>query len=375
VVSKAAVFGLLVAAINLGLTAGATQGVLYVISWLGLATAVWGALMALFQEDMKRLLAYSSMGQLGYVVTAAATMSQLGWVASIYLSLNHLLFKGLLFLAIAGVIQRTGTRLMYKTGGLIGNMPLSFVSVLIGIIAISGVPPLSGFGSKWLMFNALIDKGWYWQAAVAFFAGAVAFLYMFRLIHTIFLGQRKLEHKDVKEASWITFVPQFGLIGLIMALSIYPRWLIDPASAMVAGLLPTDLTWTGSLAQSHLGYWDSMQVMGVVAGVFMVPLMVLLLMSLFMRIQKVKQFNIVFSAERPDRPETTHYAYHFFSFYDRALGPLVQPRATAFWSGVSEWSHTLAGALRVLYTGNGQTYALFIMIYLVGIYFIAGGVR
>jgi len=374
VVSKGAIFGLLLAALHLGLKSGAVHAVLYVLGWVGLLTALWGALMALFQEDVKRLLAYSSMGQVGYIVAAAAVMSQLGWVASIYLAVNHLLFKGLLFLAVAGVIHRTGTRLMYKMGGLITNMPLSFVSVLVGIIAISGVPPLSGFGGKWLLFNALMDKGWYLQAALAFFAGAVAFLYLFRLIHTVFLGQRKLEHKDLKEASWITFVPQFALIGCIMVLSVYPRLLTDLASNMVAGILPAGLKWSGTLAESHLGYWDPMMIMGIVAGVFMVPLAVLLFMSLFMHIQRVKQFNIVFAAERPDRPETTHYAYNFYAFYDRALGFLVRPRATAFWDGVSEWIQTFAGALRVFYTGNGQTYALFVMAYLAAIYFMAGEV-
>jgi formate hydrogenlyase subunit 3/multisubunit Na+/H+ antiporter MnhD subunit len=144
--------------------------------------------MAVFQEDIKKLLAYSSMSQVGYIVMTVGLMSHLGWVTAIYLSFNHLFFKALLFLAIAGVISRVKTRNMYEMGGLIKKMPLSFISVLVAIIALSGVPPLSGFGSKWMMYTALIEKGWFYIAGLAFFASTVAFLYCFRLIHTIFLG-------------------------------------------------------------------------------------------------------------------------------------------------------------------------------------------
>ena len=368
VVGKAAVFGLLLAALSLGLKGGANHWVMVALGWLGLLTALWGALMALFQEDMKRLLAYSSMGQVGYVVTAIATADHLGWTAAAYLAVNHLLFKGLLFLAVAGVILRTGTRLMYRTGGLIQNMPITFTAALIGIFAISGVPPMTGFGGKWLLLNALIEKGWYWQAGLAFFASAVAFLYLFRLIHTIFLGQRKREHKDLKEAPWALLIPQLVLIGMIVAFSAYPLWLIQPLADLMANFLPQTITWEGTVMKTHLGYWDGFMVINIVGALFLLPFLLLLYLSRFMHIQKVKQFNIVFAAERPETPETTHYAYGFYRFYERALGDLVKPRATAFWNGVSEWSHTLGGTLRGLYTGNGQTYALYVVMYLAVLY-------
>lgn len=374
VVGKAAIFGLLLASLHLAVNgAGAVDQVLYVMSWLGLITAFLGALLALFQEDVKRLLAYSSMGQVGYIVTAISISSQVGWVSAAYMTVNHLLFKGLLFLAVAGLIYRTGTRLMYKMGGLDKNMPMTFISVLIGIIAISGVPPLTGFGSKWLFFTALLEKGWYWQAGLGFFASAVAFLYLFRLIHTVFLGQRKRVYKDLREAPLLLLVPQVLLIIAIMAFSIWPKWMIEPITLVFAGLFPETLTWDGSVLQSSLGYWDGFMVMMVVGVVFLVPLLILLFLSRFIQIQKVEQFNIVFAAERPQTPEETHYAYNFYAFYEKAMAPLIKPRATAFWDGVSEWSHTLGSTLRVLYTGNGQTYALYVLFYVVMIYIAMGG--
>ena len=315
------------------------------------------------------------MGQLGFIVTGIALMSHLGWVAALYMTVNHFLFKGILFLSVAGVILRTNERLMYRMGGLIKNMPFTFVATMIAIIAMSGVPPLTGFGGKWLLFNAIMEKGWYWLAALAFFSSAVAFLYMFRLLQTVFLGQRKLEHAQLREAPAILLVPQFVLIAIIMVFSAYPKLLLDPLSTAISPWLGGSLVWDGLALQTHLGYWNAPMIMGVVAGVWMVPLIFLLLMSLTLKIQKVEQFNIVFAAERPHRPEDTHFAYNFFAHYDRALGFLVKPRATAFWKTAVEWSHTLAASLRIFYNGNGQTYTLHIVIYLVALYLVNGGLQ
>jgi len=294
-------------------------------------------------------------------------------VTALYLTVNHFLFKGILFLSAAGVVLRTGERLMYKTGGLIKNMPFTFVATMIAIIAMSGVPPLTGFGGKWLLFNAMMEKGWYWIAALAFFSSAVAFLYMYRLLHAVFLGQRKLEHAQLREAPAILLVPQFMLIAVIMLFSAYPKLLLDVLSAAVSPWQAGTLVWDGLALQTHLGYWNAPMIMGVVGGVWVVPLVILLLVSLTIRIQKVGQFNIVYAAERPHRPEDTHFAYNFFAHYDRALGFLVRPRATAFWSAVTEWSHTLAASLRIFYNGNGQTYALFILMFFIALYLVNGG--
>jgi len=373
VVSKAGIFGLIIIAAQLGVRSDIGLDAGYVLAWVGILTATFGALMAVFQEDIKRLVAYSSMGQLGYIVTGIALMSHLGWVSAMYITVNHFLFKGILFLSVAGIILRTNERLMYKMGGLIKNMPFTFVFVMIAIIAMSGVPPLSGYGGKWMLFNALMEKGWYWIAAAAFFSSAVAFLYMFRLLHTVFLGQRKLAHVKLREAPAILLLPQGLLVAGIMVISAYPKLLLDPLSAAIDPYLSNTLVWDGTAMLAHYGQWNAPMIMAVVAGVWMVPLIVLLLVSLSMNIQKVEQFNIVFAAERPRRPEETHFAYNFFAHYDRAIGFLVRPRATAFWDASVEWTHTLGSALRIFYNGNGQTYALFIIMYFVAMFMVNGG--
>jgi hypothetical protein len=111
--------------------------------------------------------------------------------------------------------------------------------------------------------------------------------------------------------------------------------------------------------------------MYVTMAVFLVPLV--WLVTVMRRPQKVQQFNIVYAAERPERPETTHYAYNFFSHYNKALGFLSAPGVIVFWERASEAVASLGAAVRRLYSGNGQTYALHIVLFVAVLYLIAGG--
>jgi len=319
------------------------------------------------------LLSYSSVGQVGYIVLGLAMMTHLGWAAALWHTVNHLMFKGLLFLAIAGVIYRTGTRNMYEMGGLIKKMPLSFISVLIGIIALAGIPPLTGFGGKWLLYEALIEKGWYLQTGLAFFASTIAFLYCYRLIHSIFLGMPKPAHKNVKEAPVWLIIPQFILIIGIIVFSVMPGLLLKPISSIIDPVFPSTMHWNNLTVFSSLDYWNGTFMMILVVVIFI--LITLYLLWHGPRPQKVEPFNIVFAAERPYRPETTHYAYDFFAPYKRVMAPILHPLVQRFWDTISEWVQTSAGIIRLIYTGNMQTYAMYIFLYGVILYLFSAGVH
>ncbi len=367
---KAGVFGLIILFIAMGAENAGTNSVLYVLGWLGAITALVGNLAASFQEDAKRLLAYSSIGQLGYILFAFAIMTHLGWLTGITYSINHFLFKAVLFLAVGAVVLRVKTHKMYEMGGLISRMPFAFIAVLIGIITLAGVPPLSGFAGKWLFYNAVILKGWYFQGAIVFFAGIIAFLYCFRLIHSIFLGQLKDEHRNVKEISIWFIIPIYILIIAIMIFSARPELILQPIGDAIAGYFPSEtLVWNDTTATTTLGYWSGYRVMIIIGIMFTI---IFAWLALFNRkSKKVKQFNIVYSGERPERPETTHVSHNIYAGYNKALGFLVAPFITQFWDYMSETVKGTAGYVRRVYTGNGQTYALHIIIYLAIIYLIA----
>ncbi len=362
ILSKAGVFLLFGGALIFAVPLTPRIGIDSLLGWIGVATAIAGAMMALFQEDIKYSLAYSSMSQVGYIVLAFAIMSHLGWVTGLYLSITHMLFKGMLFLGIAGVVSRTGTRLMYQMGGLIKRMPFSFISVLIAIIAVSGVPPLSGFGGKWLLYSALLERGWYLQAALALFSSGVAFLYLFRLIHTIFLGQRKAEHDAVREAPLAVLIPQYLFIVAIMAISMYPNVIIKPLQTAIEPILAGAVSWEGYAVITSLGYWNGNAVMYVTMGVFIAPLIWLLVVK--GRVYRVEQFNIVYAAERPHTPQSTHYAYNFYGHYKKAFGRLTEPWIERFWNAVVDLTRSTSHVFRSWNTGNPQTYAFQIVLYL-----------
>ncbi|MBN2526996.1 MAG: NADH-quinone oxidoreductase subunit F [Deltaproteobacteria bacterium] len=369
---KAGIFGLLMTFIALGDQKIGFVDIAYVLSWVGAISALVGNYLAAMQEDAKRLLAYSSVGQMGYALFGLSLMSHLGWLGALSLSVIHFTYKVILFLAVGGIVYRLKTKNMYEMGGLIRKMPITFFAVLVSIIALSGIPPLAGFGGRWVAYNAVIEKGWMLQGAIIGFSGIIAFLYLFRLIHTIFLGQLKDAHRKVKEAPLPFLLPQMLLIGLVMFLSSRPHTFLAPIGEIVKEFKPDGaLTWTGPLAQSHLGYWDGVMVMWVFMGLFAANFALLFIMN--RRAQPVKQFNIVYAAERPARPETTHFAYNFFAPYRRALGFLEYPLATHFFDGITDFLHAAAGFIRRLYTGNGQTYLFQIVAFVVVVFLLANG--
>jgi NADH:ubiquinone oxidoreductase subunit 5 (subunit L)/multisubunit Na+/H+ antiporter MnhA subunit len=343
------------------------------MGWIGAITAIGGNMLAIYEEDMKRLIAYSSVGAMGYIIFALAINSRMGLLIALYYMVLHFIYKTMLFISAAGVTYRTKTRNMYEMGGLIKSMPLSFIVVLIGIITLAGMPPLAGFAGKWMFYNAVLMKEWYIQGTMVFFSGIVAFLYLYKLIASVFLGQLKDNHRKLKEAPLSYLIPQFIFVIAIMVLSVQPRLLLEPLGSIISDYVPGEIIrWDGNLASTSFGYWNAFSIMSVVVVMFATLLGWLMYHS--RKAQKVKQFNIVFAAEKPFRPETSHVSYNMFAGYRKALGFLVTPLATRFWTGVSEWSEALADKLRTWYTGNGQTYALHLLIYALILYLsISGG--
>jgi formate hydrogenlyase subunit 3/multisubunit Na+/H+ antiporter MnhD subunit len=371
---KAGLYGLFVLLMTMGSQSLYGVSLTHAMLWIGALTALIGNLLAVFQEDAKRLLAYSSIGQMGYALFGLALMNHLGWLMALMFVINHYVYKSMLFLSVGGIAKRTGTRLMYKMGGLITLMPLSFIAVLIGIIAISGVPPLSGFGGRWIFYNAILDSEARLPIIILFLAGPIAFLYLFRLIHTIFLGQLKDDLRQIKEAPFWIILPQMIFVAILMVVAVAPGLVLRRVDAYITQFFPNGgLNWDGLTITSQYGWWNPVAIMIIVGVIFMTLFAWLLFVN--RRAQKVKQFNIVFSAERPYRPETTHHAWNFFAPYRKALGFLTAPLVTLFWAGVTDVLHAGADFTRRLYTGNGQTYAFHFILFVLAVWVLAMGVQ
>ncbi|MBU0501226.1 MAG: NADH-quinone oxidoreductase subunit F [Gammaproteobacteria bacterium] len=370
---KAGLFGLFMLLMHMGKQQLYGVELTHVLMWIGALSALIGNLLAIFQEDAKRLLAYSSIGQMGYALFGLAMMNHLGWLMALMFVINHYIYKSMLFLSVGGIAKRTGTRLMYKMGGLITLMPLSFIAVLIGIIAMSGVPPLSGFGGRWIFYNAIMTAEYRLPMILIFLSGPIAFLYLFRLIHTIFLGQLKDEHRKIKEAPFWILLPQFIYVVCLMVFALVPGLALRRVDAYISQFFPQGaLNWEGLTITSDYGYWSPVSIMVVVGVIFMTLFAWLLFVN--RKAQKVKQFNIVFAGERPFRPETTHFAWNFFAPYRKALGFLTQPLVTGFWETLTDLLHTAADVARRFYTGNAQIYAIHFLAFVVVLFLLSRGV-
>jgi hydrogenase-4 component B len=138
-----------------------------VVLGLGVVSALVGVLYALMEHDLKRLLAWHSIENIGIILIGfgaalmfralgQANLAALALIAALYHTFNHALFKGLLFMGAGSVVQATHTRNMEKMGGLIRRMPVTALCFLLGAVAISGLPPLNGFVSEWLTYQALL---------------------------------------------------------------------------------------------------------------------------------------------------------------------------------------------------------------------------
>jgi len=337
--------------------------ILYILGWLGTIGAFGLTLIAVFQDDAKKLLAYSSVGQVAYIIVGIAIFTPLGWTAALYHTVNHALFKGLLFLAIAGVIARTGTRSLHEMGGLIKKMPFSFFSVLIGIIALAGIPPLSGFGGKWLLYNALLEKKWYLMLSVNMLASVIAFLYLYRLISSIFLGQLKPKFENIKEVPLPLILAESILIVFILIISVFPEYLINPAKIVSTSLLP--LGWTLSTQKvvgivSSFGHWNAFAMMIFAVVLFVIALVMLVISA--PKAQKIGQLDIGYSGEVPEDPEELHYSWKFYAHYFKGMSWILKVKAEPVYRWLWENINGTVEVVRRFYTGNIATYAYYITI-------------
>jgi NADH-quinone oxidoreductase subunit L len=158
-----------------------------VVAWVGAITVAIGALIALVQTDLKRVLAYSTISQLGYMMLALGVF---GYGAAVFHLFTHAFFKALLFLGSGSVNHATNTFDMRKMGGLRHTMPITFITFLIGSLSLAGIFPLAGFFSK----DEILAEAWVENRALYGIAAIAAFLtalYMFRAIFLTFFGKYK----------------------------------------------------------------------------------------------------------------------------------------------------------------------------------------
>ena len=217
--------------------------------WIGTATMAVGVMYAMVQSDLKRMLAFSTVSQIGYMIMALGIGTPLAVIAGLLHCLNHGFFKGGLFLNAGAVQHAAGTRDMNQLGGLAQRMPRTTLAWLIGAGSMAGIPLLSGFVSKWMLYAAALEAGWIVPALVAWIVSLGTVFLCAKATSSVFLGAPTPHTEKAHEAplamQWAMGLMAAGSIVLGIAPQLAVNYLLLPvASSFGAG---AGLQVTGSV--------------------------------------------------------------------------------------------------------------------------------
>jgi len=250
---------------------------MYAVAIIGGVTLLYAGAMAVIQTGIKRLLIYSTVCQLGYVTMALALGTTLGVAGGLMHFVNHMMLKDLLFLCAGCIMVSSHATTLDQLGGLGRKMPITFGIFLFAGLSLAGVPPLNGFSSKWLIYQAAFGSGHYVLGVFALVASLFTLAAILKFAHAAFMGSPGVAAEHAEEAPPIMLVPMVILAAGCFAVGMMPGLLLVPIAAIQQqlGMTPIDATWGGALPGT--GGWHP--------GVLSVLLLVLAgIASLYLRL-------------------------------------------------------------------------------------------
>jgi multicomponent Na+:H+ antiporter subunit A len=221
--------------------------------WVGTVTMAVGVMYAMVQTDLKRMLAFSTVSQIGYMMMGIGIGTPLAIAAGLLHCLNHGFFKGGLFLTAGSVQHASGTRDMNRMGGLAQKMPHTTLSWLIGVGSMMGIPLMSGFASKWMLYTAALQAGWAVPAMVAWAVSLGTVFLCAKATSAVFLGPLTEATKDAHESPptmvWGMGVMAAGSVVLGVAPQLAVHYFLNPILGVLQ-LKAVSVTWFGLSADA-----------------------------------------------------------------------------------------------------------------------------
>jgi multicomponent Na+:H+ antiporter subunit D len=206
------------------------------IAGLAVITMSFANIVAVLQIDVKRMLAYSSIAQVGYMMIGVASGGIMGLTGLLLHVFNHSLMKGLAFLSAGSMIEESGTRDIDKMRGIAKVMPITSLTMFIALLGLGGVPGTNGFISKFLLFGSAIAPGYWWLTVIAVLNSALSMVYYLRVMKAL-VGQPKEALKATKEAPPLMLGVTVAMATLIILFGVWPAPMIAYATEAGKALL------------------------------------------------------------------------------------------------------------------------------------------
>ena len=210
---------------------------IYINFW-GVVTMVYGGAMALMQDDIKKLLAYSSISHMGYIIFGLGSQSMLGVTGSALMWIPHALGETILFLMAGSLILRTNTRSMSNLGGIARKMPYTATIAMIAVLTMIGVPPTTGFMAEWIMFTGALQTGTENMDSFRVVLFSIAILttiltssYLLVMYKKIFFGKISPRFEKLRDVNRYSIIPMAFVASLALFLGVYPAPVINPIIA------------------------------------------------------------------------------------------------------------------------------------------------
>jgi proton-translocating NADH-quinone oxidoreductase chain N len=204
---------------------------------LSVVTMLVGNITALMQTDLKRMLAYSSIGQVGYMLIGLAVGTQMGLTGTFLQFFNHALMKGSAFLCAGAIIYRLGTRELSDMQGAGRKMPLTAIALAISVIALIGLPPLNGFPGELTLFSASVEANMTWLGVALIINSVISAGFYLRIIYALIQPPTSEKIAQLKEAPLLMVAPIVALAALIVVFGIWPDPLVNFAQQAAHALL------------------------------------------------------------------------------------------------------------------------------------------
>ena len=340
----------------------------FFIAISGAITALIGGIMAMMQDDAKKLLAYSSVSQLGYIFVGLGVGGSTATAGALYHVLNHTAFKAVLFMGLGAVIYRTGEHRLSKMGGMIHVMPATFWCFLVGIFAAAAIPITSGLASKWLIYEGALEKGVGILVPILFLASVAAFLYSFRILQGGFMGQLRDEFKGVKEAPITMLIPMIIIMIALIVVAFIPGLPMELISRAMADIGMEAPEYSLISLESGVGSYSGLVVMLAVVAGFLTAVLMFFSRPLGRHIDLMDTFT---AGEEPipNMDKRYHYAWKFYAPYERFLRPYFNNWIGKGWAKVYKVASQITRLHRSVMNGDmtGYIWLIFGAMVLVGV--------